>query len=94
MNPHCKPIRASQIKPVERPERRTGVEVAPEGQSPAKAKVDRLAWIKTILRAGLLLLNGWMPTDLGFWQRRTNIPHGTIYETYNFKTACQKQFGE
>ena len=93
MNHPTKPLKASRIRPVERSERRTGLEVAEPNQNAVKAKVDRLAWIKTILRAGLLLLNGWTPTDLGLWQRRTKLPIGRMTETYNFKTVCEKQFG-
>lgn len=93
MNLHRKPIREARIKAVERFDRRTGVEVAPEAQSPAKANVERFQWVKAILRGGILLLAGWRPTDLGLWQRRTKLPIGYMTETYNFKTACREQFG-
>jgi len=92
MNPRRKTLKASRIRPVERPERRTGVEVAKPEQNAAKAKVKRISLIVIIGRAVRLMLAGWVPTELGLWMKRTKWDGGSITETYNLTTAYQKQF--
>ena len=82
-----------KAKPVERRIWRNGIEVTKGLEKSAKANVERFQGLKTIARMMLLIANGWMPTELGLWMRRTKWATGSITETYNFKTACEKQFG-
>jgi len=83
-----------KAKPVERADKRMGIEPDPGNEKPATANVERFQGIKAIARMALLILHGWHPTELGLWMKRTKWRGGSITETYNLHTAYAKQFGE
>lgn len=87
----AKPLKASRIRPVERPERRTGIETATTEQTAPKARLSLKSPLQNLLKACYLLANGWVPTDLGLWQKRTRLPVGFMTETYNLATAYRTE---